>query len=142
MPVFPLVIDSCAVPACESDAEACGCCARHCLLESCIEHDMLERIFDLQERLQERLGTEYDQAFITEMTLAAMVELGEFVQNTDWKSWKDPIGIQRKKAVDEWADVLHFVVNLGLAIGLDAETAFLAYVSKNKENHARQDRGY
>ncbi len=111
-------------------------------MPGCIEHDKLEMIFDLQDQLQEHLGTTYNQAFITEMTLAAMVELAEFVQTTDWKSWKEPVGVKYEKAVGEWADILHFVVNLGLAIGLDADSAFLAYKMKNKENHARQDRGY
>ena len=105
-------------------------------------NDKLEGIFDLQRRFQTRIGTEYDQAFITEMTLAAIVELTELVQETDWKSWKTPIGIQREKAVEEWADALHFFVNIGLALGLDADAAYDAYVAKNKENHRRQDSGY
>ncbi len=104
--------------------------------------DKFEAIFDLQRRFQTRMETTYDQAFITEMTLAAIVELTELVQETDWKSWKTPIGIQREKAVEEWADALHFFVNIGLALGLDADAAFDAYLAKNKENHARQDRGY
>ncbi len=103
---------------------------------------MLERIFALQSVLQTRLGTTYDQAFITEMTLAAIVELTELIQETDWKSWKTPIGIQREKAIEEWADALHFFVNVGIALGLNAETAFYAYYSKNIENHKRQDRDY
>ncbi len=104
--------------------------------------DKLSRIFGLQEDLQERLGTDYDQAFINQMTLAAIVELAEFVQNTDWKGWKTPIGLQREKAIEEWADALHFFVNLALAIGLDADTAFDAYARKNIINHQRQEKGY
>lgn len=107
-------------------------------------YDRLSRIFELQKELQERMGEEplFDQEFVKTMTLAAIVELAEFVQCTDWKPWKEPTGWKRDAAVEELVDAFHFVVNLALALGLTADELFEAYVKKNDENRRRQDEGY
>ena len=39
-------------------------------------------------------------------------------------------------------DMLHFFLNIALALGIDHDTLVSLYVTKNKENFARQDRGY
>ena len=42
----------------------------------------------------------------------------------------------------EWTDVMHFVFNAGLAIGITPKEFYNYYLSKNEENWNRQKRGY
>jgi dimeric dUTPase (all-alpha-NTP-PPase superfamily) len=42
----------------------------------------------------------------------------------------------------EYADMLHFFVNIGLALGITGDDLEKLYVTKNKENFDRQNRGY
>lgn len=102
----------------------------------------LEEMFMKQIEFQKSLGNKFDQNFISTQTLAAMVELGEFIQETPWKTWKQNQKLNREKAIEELVDVWHFIINLSLAFDLSAEELYMAFMSKNKKNFKRQEDGY
>lgn len=72
--------------------------------------------------------------------------------NALWKTWKSKHKEANEKLFSElteeelkelrmeWIDILHFIFNIGLAIGMDAQTTFDYYMSKNKENRNRQQK--
>jgi hypothetical protein len=74
--------------------------------------------------------------------------------NAAWKPWKGAHEeIRKRKLSDlspgdlkelkmEWIDVMHFVFNAGLAIGVTPNEFYNYYLSKNEENWDRQKRGY
>ena len=42
----------------------------------------------------------------------------------------------------ELVDIQHFLFNMMISVGMNAEELYNFYLSKNKENIARQERGY
>lgn len=103
----------------------------------------MQDLFDKQKAFQTRLKNDiYAQSFITHQTLAAVVELAEAVQETPWKPWKKSATYNVEKFQEELIDVLHFLINLFLASGMDAQDVYYKFMEKNKENFDRQDRGY
>jgi hypothetical protein len=42
----------------------------------------------------------------------------------------------------ELVDIQHFLFNMMISVGMNAEELYNFYLSKNKENIARQQRGY
>jgi dimeric dUTPase (all-alpha-NTP-PPase superfamily) len=42
----------------------------------------------------------------------------------------------------EWIDGLHFYMNFAISIGMTSKDIVNLYMSKNSENHDRQERGY
>ncbi len=118
--------------------------------------DMLREIFKKQANLQERLGnTEkikdpiLKQKFINQMILAVHEEAVEIMRESAYKNpdyvefgWKKGQKFDEKKFKEEVADLLHFVVNLCLAVDMGADELFDRYINKNKENHKRQDANY
>jgi hypothetical protein len=76
------------------------------------------------------------------------------VGNAAWKPWKSTNPKVRKQKLSdltpgdqkelkmEWIDVMHFVFNAGLAIGVTPKEFYNYYLSKNEENHERQRNNY
>ena len=76
------------------------------------------------------------------------------VGNAAWKPWKSTNPKVRKQKLSdltpgdqkelkmEWIDVMHFVFNAGLAIGVTPNEFYNYYLSKNEENHERQRNNY
>ena len=76
------------------------------------------------------------------------------VGNAAWKPWKSQnLEVRKQKLSDltpsdqkelkmEWVDVMHFVFNAGLAIGVTPKEFYNYYLSKNEENHERQRNNY
>lgn len=76
------------------------------------------------------------------------------VGNAAWKPWKSANKETRAKKLSdlspgdmkelkmEWIDVMHFVFNAGLAIGVTPNEFYNYYISKNEENWNREKRGY
>ena len=108
--------------------------------------DKLDDIFNKQRTLQGRLKSDlFSQQFRNTMTMAAMVELSEFIMWTPWKPWKknQPYGPKEiKEAKLELVDVMHFLTNLALSMGMTSQEFHSLFIEKNKENHYRQDKGY
>lgn len=124
----------------------------------------LEEIFELQKQLQERLHRPVQEAHIllgpaekgsdiarTQLwnmiradVEAIRQELAELTDCFPWKHWRapcsQPFDIQNAKV--EVVDILHFLVNIALYLGMDASQLHAAFTAKNKVNHSRQDSGY
>ena len=107
-----------------------------------VELDKLEHMFSLQRILQKRLGTVYNQEFVTMMCLSLHSETTELLESTPWKTWKKNQVFDDKNYKYELADLLHFIINLALAKGITSDELYEEFIKKNKENHERQDKGY
>lgn len=84
----------------------------------------------------------------------ALGGINDGIGNAIWKHWKS----DNKQASEmtladlsdddltelhyEWIDALHFFLIFGISIGITPERMFNLYVSKNKENYARQRNEY
>lgn len=80
--------------------------------------------------------------YVTENYAAAVVELGEFMQEVGWKPWATPRGwTNRDAALGELVDVGHFLANLLCALDVsDAEWEH-AYRAKQEVNRRRARSG-
>lgn len=83
--------------------------------------------------------------YIREQTLAAFVELGEFIQCLKWKPWaaepRTPTEEERIEAVREMVDVLHFVANDLAALGCTDMELNREYWRKMQINRERMASG-
>lgn len=72
--------------------------------------------------------------------LAATDELHEVLDETGWKPWKrGELGeVNRQRYADEIVDVLAFVANLAVAVGIDGHELTWRLVGKWHENERRQ----
>mgnify|MGYP005850583231 CR=1 FL=1 len=80
--------------------------------------------------------------------------IADGVGNAAWKPWKSKNKDIRSKNLSdlsdddlkelkmEFIDIMHFVFNIGLAIGIDEKEIYNYYLSKNKENWNRANSGY
>lgn len=112
--------------------------------------ELLESTRDLQTQSfgadpSELDGDEFAE-YIRNMTLAAQVELSEFIQELPWKPWRAPNTrpdeIARERAVEELIDVVHFLANLFVALNVDASEIRESYEAKRAENVRRQAEWY
>nr|DAF74743.1 MAG TPA: dUTPase [Caudoviricetes sp.] len=116
--------------------------------------DVLNNLLTLQYNFQARLGQlplepgEQTQYVMNNM-LYTEAEGHEFLREIEgFKSWKhydwsqDEKDKHYKAALEEFVDMLHFVLNIALAMGFSGDDIYEAYVAKNIVNHKRQDNGY
>jgi NTP pyrophosphatase (non-canonical NTP hydrolase) len=110
--------------------------------------DRLQEIFDRQKFLQKRLNEVVLPAMMPEqlpITITSIVaELGEILEcQQAWKSWcENPKPVDKENLNTEVADVLHFVINLFLYLGYDADDIYREFCKKNDTNHERQNNNY
>lgn len=79
---------------------------------------------------------------------------GEKAASAVWKSWKsDNQKLRGNYLIDmspedrlemkfEFVDIMHFIMNMATAVGLDYEELFVLYMLKNAENANRYNSGY
>ena len=115
--------------------------------------DMLKALLIQQNKMQEALGYNVkdmsyeDRAdYIKEYSLHMTHELHEMLTELPFlKSWKqyryypEVMTTQYNKMRAEWIDVLHFFLNITLALGFDADDLFEAYDEKQSLNFFRQE---
>lgn len=78
------------------------------------------------------------------------LEFAELLERLPFKEWKtytpeQLAGMTEDQKLETWyeyADMFHFFINIGLALGIDGDTLEKLYVTKNAENFDRQKRGY
>jgi len=133
--------------------------------------DTFGMIYNKQKELQKRLGLNYENLSLKEIAESWMVnkhamsdELNEMfdalggindgIGSSAWKYWKKDHSKSSKMTIKdlseedrlelyyEWIDGLHFYMNFAIAIGMTSEDIINLYMAKQKENIARQDRGY
>lgn len=106
--------------------------------------DMLEHIFQLQERfdrkLQDLRKIQFDTpTWVQRECLAILCEVAELAEEVNFKWWKNPKPIDRGAVKEELVDILHFFVSTCLKMGFSAREIYEAYLRKNRENFLRQE---
>ena len=110
----------------------------------------LQAMLDLQTEFQTRLGVlSNDTQYIMNHGLYATAEIHEMYRELEgFKEWKTYNWTEEEKAKhlaaakEEFVDVLHFIWNIALALGMDSDEIIQIYADKNIVNHLRQDNGY
>lgn len=112
------------------------------------ENDMLISLFKKQIELQKKF---YDKELpndepeiMGQHILALVAELGEVMQEDKrWKSWcKNPPKVDFYKKRKEIIDCFHFMINICIYSGMQAEDVYELFVEKNKVNVERQENNY
>jgi len=113
------------------------------------EPDMLQAMFDMQMKLNQRIGVDppsMDQEEQTKWVLnycrATSQELAELTDSVPWKWWAKYQEFDLQNARVEVVDLFHFIISLGQVLGMDATDIHNLYMQKNKVNFERQDSGY
>ncbi|MED4787530.1 dUTPase [Bacillus atrophaeus] len=107
-------------------------------------NDRLNEMFTMQTALDERVISErgvdktHDE-WIIGITLAMESEIDEIRCEVNWKWWKNPKEVDKKALQGEVIDMWHFLLSLSRIVGLTPESIYEVYMTKNAENHARQD---
>ena len=111
--------------------------------------DKLEAIFDMQKKLNKRIGVDTDNMndeqrakWVLNYSRALGQELAELVDSVPWKWWAKYQKFDKQNAKVEIVDLFHFLVSLAQTIGLTHDDVYQAYMKKNKVNFERQDNGY
>lgn len=106
--------------------------------------DKLDVIFQMQKMLDEDIierrsltGISREE-WIQKDVLAITAELGELLNEVNFKWWKNQKPLDEAAIREEMVDVLHFFISMCIKAGMDADELFQGYVSKNKENFDRQ----
>lgn len=105
--------------------------------------DNLKEIFELQEYFQKKLNNNVEsQEYIKIMILASIDELMEMLHETPWKPWKKNQTFNKENFKNEYIDLFHFVINLGLSCGFDSDSLTELFKRKHKLNNQRQKENY
>lgn len=104
--------------------------------------DMWNRQSALEEIVHKKANTTREKT-LSDRQVALLTELGELANEMqNFKYWKHNKNVDLSKVKEEYADVLHFVLSLGIDIFEDANDLFEWYKFKNNKNLGRQERGY
>ena len=119
-----------------------------------VKEDNLQYMMDTQKVFQSRFGQDFEKmddkertAFIKTHGYFIIEELVELFRECPFhKPWKDYSNWSNEKILEQWLivqeeyiDVIHFVINVGLALGLDSNEIVRMYKEKNKINIQRQE---
>src|SRR5690554_6641686 len=106
--------------------------------------DRLEHIFQLQAKFDQALVEKRKlthiktEEWIQKEVLAIVSELGELLDESNFKWWKNPKPINQAALREELVDILHFFISMCIKVGMTAEDLYQGYLAKNKENFDRQ----
>lgn len=105
--------------------------------------DKLDEIFTRQQALDqyliEKRGIDFDTpTWVQKEILAIIAELGELLNEVNFKWWKNPRELDPSAIKEEVVDILHFFISLCLKLGITPQELFEAYLEKNEENLLRQ----
>jgi dimeric dUTPase (all-alpha-NTP-PPase superfamily) len=113
-----------------------------------MENNPLKEMLECQRRLQsECFGVDPcaltdDRAkgdFVQKNVLMLEDELHELLREVSWKWWATDSFFYEEKFKEEVVDCLHFLLNLILVSGLDADNLLMMYRAKNEINRKRQE---
>ena len=111
--------------------------------------DKLDKIFEMQEKLNRRIGINLDNLgddekikWILNYSRALQQEVSELIDSVPWKWWAKYQKFDKQNARVEVVDIVHFLVSIAQVLGMSADDIFDAYCKKNAINHERQDSGY
>ncbi len=111
--------------------------------------DKLEKIFKMQDNLNQRIGVntsgldkEEKSKWVLNYTRAMQQEIAELIDSVPWKWWAKYQEFDEQNAKVEIIDLFHFLISLAQVMGMTPEDVYEAYVKKNEVNHKRQESGY
>src|SRR3989338_4093168 len=114
-----------------------------------MQSDKLDQLFEMQKRLNERIGVfteQMDEAQQTQWILnysrALSQELAELTDSVPWKWWAKYQKFDRQNAQVEVVDLFHLLISLAQTLGMSAQDVYEKYMKKNQLNFQRQDSGY
>ena len=122
------------------------------------ERDKLDILFDKQNELFKKqlensaavnkmrnlyeIKEPFDGYRIFMLSTALLHEAVELQRETSWKWWKKETKTDMDKVQEEIIDIWHFMIQVSIEAGLDPKKLIEKYMEKNRENVARQERGY
>ena len=122
------------------------------------EGDKLDILFDKQNELFRKqlensaavnkmknlyeIKEPFDGYRIFMLSTALLHEAVELQRETNWKWWKKDTKTDIDKVQGEIIDIWHFMIQVSIEAGLDSKKLIEKYMEKNRENLARQERGY
>ena len=116
--------------------------------------DKLEEMFNRQTKLQIKLDNirkiesseSNKQQYINQMLLSLFEESVEIMRETGYKNpnyvpfgWKQTQEWNVENYKEEIIDLFHYVMNLCIAVNMEANEFFEIYCKKNGINHERQE---
>jgi dimeric dUTPase (all-alpha-NTP-PPase superfamily) len=111
--------------------------------------DKLEHIFEMQARLNTRIGVPLEglddtakAQWVLNYTRAMQQEIAELIDSVPWKWWAKYQKFDEQNARVEVVDLFHFLISIAQVLGMSPEDVYQAYLKKNQINHLRQDSGY
>jgi dimeric dUTPase (all-alpha-NTP-PPase superfamily) len=104
-----------------------------------LQHELQRDCFDVDV---DDFSPDERAAYIRWNALALIVEVTELLNESGWKPWSSKQFVNSDRALSEFVDVMHFLANLGLAMGVQPNDVGAAYVAKQAENRQRQQEGY
>lgn len=111
--------------------------------------DRLEKIWELQESLNHRLGIKTGhlseserQQWILNYCRAMTQEMAELTDSVPWKWWAKYQTFDEQNARVEVIDLFHFLISIAQVLNMTPEDLYQAYLKKNAVNNQRQDSGY
>ena len=103
----------------------------------------MEKLYEKQKKFQELFRSDItSQQFRNDMMLALIAEVIEAANETPWKPWKKHQSFDRKKFLEELADVQIFLINLVLSANANYKEFEKIVKSKINTNFKRQENGY
>lgn len=108
----------------------------------------IKDLYDMQEKLDAYIILKNNpditlKELLTDTLLALQVEVSELANATrSFKHWSRKGPENKEILLEEYADILHFFLSLGLQLGFSPEETVQAYKKKNEENYKRQKEGY
>lgn len=96
----------------------------------------LLHLFKLQKELDERILEEHNlesKKLLKEKMLALLVEVGELANETRcFKYWSNKPASEREVILEEYVDGLHFILSIGIDLGVDKNFLFYKCAQPNK----------
>jgi hypothetical protein len=120
-----------------------------CYLPSQPSTDMLGEIFSRQEYFQRLLGHAWEDmteeervGYLKDQILALLDETHEALNEMGWKPWASSRHLNAPEFAGELVDILCFLVNLALGVGLTPTQFFQMHEEKALRNIQRQEAKY
>ncbi|MDR4511890.1 MAG: dUTPase [Nitrososphaeraceae archaeon] len=108
--------------------------------------DKLDDIFQMQQDLEKYVtSSRYPkklEAKISSLSVAIIHEAVELQRLTNWKWWKRSQDFNILLAKEEVVDILHFVIQASLELGMSPTELVEEYSKKHKINKKRQELKY
>ena len=108
--------------------------------------DKLEHIFNSQKELADFIKSPrypvIKEDKISVLSTALIHEAVELQRLTNWKWWKKEVAFDEKMAKEELIDILHFVIQISIELGMTPTDILNEYNRKNKINKERKINNY